>query len=210
MTLPERSGLGPVRARTLATLLAVLLVGGVVAGVAAGPAAAHETETVDGYELTFGGADEPVITDERMWLELEIVDEDGEPVTGQADTLTMDVEDADGVERTLELDAKHGEPGYYEAPVVFTEPGTYTIHIEGTVEESEVHTHFEKEVQDRSELAFPDPDRSGDGAQADAAEENPDDGDGEGATSLAGPGFGFLGAVAAVGVAGAAFLFGRD
>lgn len=41
---------------------------------AASPIVAHETKTVEGYDLTFGGANKPLITGERIWLELEIAD----------------------------------------------------------------------------------------------------------------------------------------
>lgn len=140
--------------KSLATLLMVATV--VLAMVAVAPATAHESEEIDGYELTFGGADEPVITGERMWLQLSIVDEDGEPVSDQAETLQWQVEkpgEEDPV--ALEVSEAHGDPGVYEAPVVFTEPGEYVIHIEGTVENTEVHTHFEKEVEDHTALQYP-------------------------------------------------------
>lgn len=137
----------------------VLLVVAVVAlgTVAVTPAAAHDTKTIDGYELTFGGADEPVITGERMWLEVRITDEDGEPVTGQEDTLQWKVEKPGEDSAELEASEKHGEPGVYRAAVIFTEPGEYVIHIEGTIEDTEAHTHthFEKEVHDHTDLEFP-------------------------------------------------------
>lgn len=137
--------------------LMVLLVVAVVAlgTVAVTPAAAHDTKTIDGYELTFGGADEPVITGERMWLEVRITDEDGEPVTGQEDTLQWKVEKPGEDSAELEASEKHGEPGVYRAAVIFTEPGEYVIHIEGTIEDTEAHTHFEKEVHDHTDLEFP-------------------------------------------------------
>lgn len=139
------------------SLVVVLVAAAVVLGtVAVVPAAAHDSETIDGYELTFGGTDEPVITGERMWLQLRITDEDGEPVPDQADSLTWRVEKP-GEEDAVELDVseKHGEPGVYEAPVVFTEPGEYTVHMEGTIEDTEIHPHFEKEVVDHASLEYP-------------------------------------------------------
>lgn len=141
--------------KTLAVLgVTVLLLASV-----AGPATAHETQSVEGYEITFGGAEEPLITGERMWLEFEIVDnETGEPGANQSENLTVSLS-TEGHEKTaLELSEKHGEPGVYEAPVIFTEAGNYTVHLEGTIEGTEVHTHFEKEVQDRTELKYPAPD----------------------------------------------------
>ena len=121
-----------------------------------GPATAHESQTVEGYEITFGGEDEPVITGERMWLQFDIVDnETGESTTGQAENLTVSVQTAGSDKTALEVSEKHGEPGVYEAPVIFTEPGDYVIHLEGSLEGTAVHTHFEKEVQDHTELEYP-------------------------------------------------------
>lgn len=141
--------------KSLTILVVVAVV--VLAMVAVTPGAAHESQEIDGYELTFGGADEPVITGERMWLQLHITDEHGEPVSDQADTLEWRVEKPGEVDPViLEVSESHGEPGVYEAAVVFTEPGEYVIHVEGTVEDTEVHTHFEKDVEDRTALAYPD------------------------------------------------------
>lgn len=121
-----------------------------------GPASAHETQTIEGYDFTFGGADEPLITGERMWLELDIVNnETGEPVTGQAETLNISVQKPGNERVALDVSEKHGEPGVYEAPVIFTEPGTYIIHVQGCIDGTKFHTHFEKEVQDHTELEYP-------------------------------------------------------
>ncbi len=96
-----------------------LLVIGVTALVlisAVGPALAHETQAVAGNEVTFGGADEPLVTGERMWLEFEIVDaESGDPVENVSENLTVSVQ-MEGHEKTaLESSDKYGEPGVYEA-----------------------------------------------------------------------------------------------
>ncbi|WP_226479115.1 FixH family protein [Natrinema amylolyticum] len=131
-------------------LVALLLVGAV------GPAAAHESQTVAGNDVTFGGADEPLITGERMWLEFEIVDaESGEPVENLSENLTVSVQTGDHEKRALEVSEKHGEPVVYEAPVVFTDAGDYVVHLEGTIDGEDVHTHFEKTVHDRSDLEYP-------------------------------------------------------
>lgn len=138
------------------TLLAVLVIGALFGG-AVGVASAHDSETVDGYEVTFGGADEPVVTDERMWLEVEIVDnETGEPVEGLEDSLTMAVQRPFGNDtHELDVSGRFGEPGWYEAPIVFTEPGTYTVFVNGTIDETEVELAFQKQVHDASNLEYP-------------------------------------------------------
>jgi len=137
-------------------LLIALVVFGLLMAGSATPALAHDTQNVEGNDITFGGAEEPLITGERMWLEFEVVDnETGEPVTNQAENLTVSVQLSGSEKTALELSEKHGEPGVYEAPVIFTEPGDYVVHLEGSLEGTEAHTHFEKEVHDHTELEYP-------------------------------------------------------
>lgn len=171
-----------------------LVVGAVVLTSAVGVVTAHETKTVDGYELTFGGSDEPVVTGERMWLQVGIVDADTEePVEGQGDNLTMAVQRPFGNDTfELEVDGVHGRPGWYEGAVVFTEPGTYTVYVSGTIEGTEIETEFSKQVHDASDLAYPEPTE-----------------DGNSSLELGGPaGFGLGVVTAAVGMT-AAFFVGR-
>lgn len=176
----------------------------VLAG-AAGPATAHETRTVEGYDVTFGGAEEPLITGERMWLEVEIVDnESGEPVTGQAETLRMYVQNEGNERGEINLSEAHGENGVYEAPVVFTEPGEYVVHLEGSIGDAEVHTHFETEVHDRSEIEYP-------GAESQTVNSNDDSRTDDNQTEAAVFGFDSV-AVAVMGIVGfgCAFLTYRQ
>lgn len=167
---------------------------------AVGPAAAHETQEVEGYDITFGGADEPVITGERMWMEVEITDnETGEPVENQAEALTMSV-DTSGAEKTaLEASEKHGEPGVYEAPVIFPEPGDYVIHLEGSLEDTEAHTHFEKEVHDHTELEYPDDEsQTTDDDDESQTDDNQSDESGTSSASAAIAAIGIVAAISAV------------
>lgn len=145
-------------------LFALVVAGALLAGAAA-VASAHDAETVDGYEVTFGGADEPVITDERMWLEVGIVDEETEePVEGLEDSLTIAVQRPFGNDtRELDVSSRFGEPGWYEAPVVFTEPGTYTVFVNGTVDGTDVDLRFQKQVHDSGALEYPAQEAEGDG-----------------------------------------------
>lgn len=146
-------------ARWLLTLAVVwvLLVGAV------GPAAAHETVTIDGYELTFGGSDEPVMTGERMWLQVEVVDAStGEPVEGQGESLEMAVQRPFGNDTfELAVGGVHGQPGLYEGAVVFTEPGTYTVYVNGSIDGTEIDTSFQKQVHDATALEYPERSRTG-------------------------------------------------
>lgn len=154
--------------------LFVFLVVGILVNGAVTVAAAHDTETVDGYEVTFGGADEPVITDERMWLEVEIVEnETGEPVEGLEDSLTMAVQRPFGNDtHELEVDSRFGEPGLYEAPIIFTEPGTYSVFITGAIDGTEIDLTFQKQVHNASDLDYPPRSVSHDGGSAGSVAES--------------------------------------
>lgn len=118
---------------------------------------AHDTETVNGYEITFGGSDEPVITDERMWLEVNVVDtESEEPIEGLEESLTIAVQRPFGNDtRELDVSSRFGAPGWYEAPIIFTQPGTYTVYINGTFDGADANLAFQKQVHNASNLQYP-------------------------------------------------------
>lgn len=160
----------------------------------AGVATAHETTTVNGYELTFGGSDEPVITGERMWLQVEILDADtGAPVEGIDDSVEIAVQRPFGNDtRELETFSVFGSPGWYEGAVVFTEPGTYTVFITAEVEGATIETSFQKQVHNASSLQYPQPTPS---SERDSGMD-------------ASMGFGLGAIVAAIGMTGA-FYVGR-
>lgn len=139
--------------------LAALMVVTVVLLGMAGPVHGHETTVVNGYELTFGGSDEPVITDERMWLQVEILDaETGEPVRGLSDSVNISVQRPFGND-TFGLDVSdvHGQPGWYEGAIVFTGPGTYTVFVTADIQGATVETSFQKQVHNATNLQYPQP-----------------------------------------------------
>lgn len=141
--------------RLLATTLVLAL--GLGLGLIGTPwmGTAHEDATVGRYTITFGGTDEPVITGERMWLKFEVLDKvTYEPIEGLTETLTFSVDDG-AKKQGLNLVSVHGEPGNYKAAVIITEAGPYEFHIEGKINDTMVHKHFEKEVLDRESLYFP-------------------------------------------------------
>lgn len=179
------------RARPVVLLLMISIV--VIAGI--GPATAHDTETAEGYEVTFGGADEPMVTGERMWLELEVVEADSEePVEDLDDSLTLAVQEPFGSDtRQLDVSSRF-EPGWYEAPIIFTEPGTYTVYVNGSIDGAEIDLSFQSQVENASALEYP----SQDVDREDRGTGWIDD--------L--PGIAVGAAVAAIGMA-VAFLFGR-
>lgn len=169
------------------------LLGIAIVGMA-GVVTAHETTTVKGYELTFGGADEPVITGERMWMQVEILDaETGEPVEGISDSVSISVQQPFGNDTSgLDVGGVHGQPGWYQGAVVFTEPGTYTVFVTAEVGGETIETSFQKQVHNASNLQYPQPTPSSDQD-----------------TGMGAPmGFGLGVLVAAVGMIGA-FVVGR-
>lgn len=141
------------KARLFLTLCVILLL--LVA--ASGLSSAHETVTVDGYELTFGGSDEPVITGERMWLQVEVLDADtDEPVEGLASNLTIAVQRPFGNDTfALAVDDVFGRPGWYEGAVIFTEPGTYTVYISVVIDDEPINATFKKPVHNATKLEYP-------------------------------------------------------
>lgn len=141
------------RSRWFASLVAIGLV---IVGIA-GIAGAHETTTVGGYELTFGGSDEPVITGERMWMQVEVLDaETGEPVEGLDDSVQMAVQRPFGNDTfELEVSGVFGRPGWYEGAVVFTEPGTYTVFVTAEIDGETVETSFQTQVHSAPNLEYP-------------------------------------------------------
>lgn len=136
-----------------------VLVGSLVAVGAAGIGSAHETTLVQGYQVTFGGSDEPVITDERMWLQVEILDaETGFPVTGIGDSVDMAVQRPFGNDsHALDVHRVHGRPGWYEGAIVFTTPGTYTVVVTAEINGTTIETEFSKQVHNASALTYPSP-----------------------------------------------------
>lgn len=189
--------------RTLTVLLCAIVVAAALATLAA-PAAAHDTNTEEGYDVMFGGSDEPIITGERQWFEIQITDaESGDSIEDA--TLTVTVQQS-GAEETYEVDAeaRHGEPGWYEAAIFFTEPGDYAVTVEGTIDGTEISTTFQKEVDTPDDLEYPE--SKGDEAAAEQANE---DGDDE-ASSALGTGFGAVAGLVAFGALGAVFLLRRD
>jgi hypothetical protein len=180
-------------------LIAFAVLGMLTAGIAT-PVAAHETRTVEGYTITFGGANEPLITGERMWMEFEIVDNrTGAPVSNQAENLTVSVRTSGSEKTALELGEKHGAPGVYEAPVLFTEPGDHVVHLEGSLEGTEVHTHFETQVHDHADLEYPatEPETTTEGENARSGTER-NDGARFGSVGVAVAGLGLVAAIGAL------------
>ena len=122
----------------------------------------HETQTVgDGqtsYDVIVGFTTEPPFTGERNGLGLTVRQtEGGEPVENLQNSLSAQLIAPDGqASLDLELRARHGQLGAYTADFVLTEPGVYTLRLEGFIAAVEVDLTFElHEVRPFGELHFP-------------------------------------------------------
>lgn len=123
---------------------------------------AHEAQTVsDGqtsYDVIVGFTTEPPFTDERNGLSLTVRQaEGGEPVENLQNSLSAQLIAPDGqASLDLELRARHGQPEAYTADFVLTEPGIYTLRLDGFIAAAEVDLTFElHEVRPFGELRFP-------------------------------------------------------
>jgi hypothetical protein len=96
-------------------------------------AAAHETKSVGALKLTVGWGDEPAFSGFKNFVEVDVVDGAGRPVTDLGGgALSADV--AFGDEHIpLALLPARGEPGKFRAWLVPTRPGTYRFHITGAI-----------------------------------------------------------------------------
>jgi hypothetical protein len=145
--------------------LSVVLLISIIA-VSISPALAHERREVEGYQLVFGWRAEPALVGVFNGPELFVYElledgERGEPVSGLADTLSLEISFGPA-SRALNLREAFGDPGHYIADLIPTRPGDYSFHLTGTIndlEMDEVFTSADGEfgsVEPASDIMFPD------------------------------------------------------
>ena len=131
--------------------------------LSAAPAFAHGDAHAGDLEMTIGFGTEPAYAGFPNSVELLLV-HDGQPVT-DARGLTVDVTFGDET-TTYDLEPNfavgvYGDPGDYRAWFVPSQPGPYTFHIVGEVDDEEVDVEMSSgpdtfsEVDDTREAAFP-------------------------------------------------------
>ena len=82
--------------------------------------------------LTIGWGDEPAFSGFKNFVDVDVADADGKPVTDAAGPLAVEI--SFGEERTtLPLLPSRNLPGKFRAWIVPTRAGAYTFHITGTV-----------------------------------------------------------------------------
>ena len=127
--------------------------------VLAAPAAAHEVREVAGYQFVVGFIAEPVFTNQKSGLELQVT-RDEEPVEGLEESLDAEVTFGQQT-RTLELTPRFGEPGWYQSVFFPTAAGPYTFRIFGEIDGQAIDESFTSspdgfnEVQDVTTGQFP-------------------------------------------------------
>jgi hypothetical protein len=126
-----------------------------------GLASAHGHTTVGDYELVIGFHGEPAYAGQPNGLDLFVTNlKTNQKVNGLEKTLKAEIIYG-SARRTLPVEAQWGEDGAYTAYVEPTQPGDYTWHITGMIENTPVDVSMSSSpttfssVEARSTVAFP-------------------------------------------------------
>jgi hypothetical protein len=110
-----------------------------------GHAYAHERRTVGPYQFVFGWVNEPAYVGQLNSLDLRISDtrtNPTTPVTGLEKTLKADIAAGGLTPFALSIEPRFGAAGAYNAWVVATVTGTYTIHLTGKIDTQNIDERF--------------------------------------------------------------------
>lgn len=105
------------------------------------PAAAHEPRTVGDFDVEFGWQTEPAYTTLLNGAEFFIHDASGAGITGLEDTLQLEVSYG-GKSKILKFHTVEDDDGHYIAPIIPTQPGDYSFHITGKVNDTDFDETF--------------------------------------------------------------------
>lgn len=105
---------------------------------------AHEGREVgEGkYDIVFGWRVEPAYTTLLNGPELQINDADEKPVEGLDETLQLEISYG-GKSKVLKLRGVYNEPGHYTADLIPTQPGDYSFHLTGKINDVDVDETFD-------------------------------------------------------------------
>lgn len=120
---------------------------------------AHESITLGNYEIVYGWVNEPPIAGQLNGIEIFVNDTSGgaeQPVEEQiVDSLVVELTYG-GESKTLTLEPVFDAPGAFDATVVPTIPGVYSLKFSGTMRDTAVEAEVElEEVQATDAVAFP-------------------------------------------------------
>ena len=133
-------------------------------GIYSGRAYAHERRMVGPYQFVVGWLNEPAYLGQLNSLDLRITDTSKNPavaVTGLEKTLTADVAAGGLTPFKLEVTARFGTAGAYNGVVMPTVKGTYTFHITGKIDTTNVDEKFTSgpgtfgDIEDTAAVQYP-------------------------------------------------------
>ena len=133
-------------------------------GIYSGRAYAHERRMVGPYQFVVGWLTEPAYLGQLNSLDLRITDtrqNPAAPVSGLEKTLTADVAAGGLTPFPLAVTARFGTAGAYNGVVMPTVKGTYTFHITGKIDTTNIDEKFTSgpntfgDIEDTAAVQYP-------------------------------------------------------
>jgi len=133
-------------------------------GIYSGRAYAHERRMVGPYQLVVGWLTEPAYVGQLNALDLRVTDtrqNPAAPVSGLEKTLTADVAAGGLTPFPLAVTARFGTAGAYNGVVMPTVKGTYTFHITGKIDTTNIDEKFTSgpntfgDIEDTAAVQYP-------------------------------------------------------
>ena len=149
--------------RTLKVVMTALIVLASL-GIYSGRAYAHERRMVGPYQFVVGWLTEPAYLGQLNSLDLRITDtrqNPAAPVSGLEKTLTADVAAGGLTPFPLAVTARFGTAGAYNGVVMPTVKGTYTFHITGKIDTTNIDEKFNSgpntfgDIEDTAAVQYP-------------------------------------------------------
>ena len=123
------------------------------------PAFAHESITIGNYEIVYGWVNEPPIAGQLNGVEIFINDTGGggeQPAEEHIVHSLVAVLTYGGENKTLTLEPVFDVPGAFDATILPTIPGLYSLRLSGTLGDTPVDAEVElEEVQPEDAVQFP-------------------------------------------------------
>jgi hypothetical protein len=133
-------------------------------------ALAHETITVGDYEIEVGWVNEPPVAGQQNAIAINVTNTSSAEPVEDVSSLTVTISYGDqSKELTLEP-LGEDTPGQFQAAILPTIPGQYTVTLGGQLGETAVDAHAEpEEVAPADTIQFPAAESAGQSANAGAA-----------------------------------------
>ena len=119
---------------------------------------AHKSISAGDYEIVYGWVSEPPVAGQPNGIEIHVTDNssgESQPVEDVSSLIVTLSYGGQSKELEFEALGEHN-PGEFQAPVLPTVPGKYTLHFGGTLGDMDVNGEVEpEEVQPSDTLEFP-------------------------------------------------------